>query len=36
MSIQISRRKIDTVAMLIMAGAVIGFLVGFGVSLFTQ
>lgn len=35
MSIQIKQRKIDRVAMLVMAGAVIGFLVGFAVSIYT-
>lgn len=35
MSIQLRRRKTDTIAMFVMAAAVIGFLVGFAVSLFT-
>jgi hypothetical protein len=34
MSIQLKRRKIDSVAMFVMAAAVIGFLVGFAVSLY--
>jgi hypothetical protein len=34
MSIQLKQRKLDRIAMLVMAGAVIGFLAGFAVSIY--
>lgn len=34
MSIQIKQRKLDKIAMLVMTGAVIGFLVGFAMALY--
>lgn len=33
MSIQIKQRKLDRLAMFVMVGAVIGFLVGFAIAL---
>jgi hypothetical protein len=36
MSIQIKQRKLDRIAMFVMAGAVVGFLVGFAVSLYAS